>query len=543
MEQSSESRDTLTYEVNYLKMLVDELENKYRQTEAVLKLITEQYRQVTQAVSDYIFSVYIVDGNPVETVHGPGCQTITGYSPEEFSRNTYLWISMVFEEDRPAVLKHVADILSGKEAIPIEHRIIRKDGVVRWVRNTPVCQYDPQGKLIAYDGLIQDITDRRIAEEQLRHNEEKFRLIAEFTYDWEQWIAPDGHYMYISPSCERITGYPPKAFLDDPDLLVKIVHPEDRDMLIRHFDEEVFNQTDPSHIDFRIITRDGQERWISHNCQPVYGTEGRWYGRRGSNRDITKRKDLESDLIMGHKLEAIGILAKGLAHDFDSLIKSILHDLARAKGLLSQDSEPRSILHEAETTCARAEELVEQLLTFAEAGPSSRGRVHPGNLLDTITTLTLSGAPLRFFMDVPHDLRPIVADEMQIKESIHQMLINAREALPKGGTVTVAARNARLPEDSGVPLPGGEYVVISISDNGPGIAPQDIPKIFDPYFSTKKSVGKRGAGLGLAIARSIVKNHGGEIVVESEPAKGAVFTIYLPAISPVEQKEPAPQPA
>lgn len=540
MPEGSESKDTLTYEVNYLKMLVDELENKYRQTEAVLKLITEQYRQVTEAVSDYIFSVYIVDGNPVETVHGPGCKAITGYSPEEFAANNYLWIQMVFEEDRPAVLMHVANILSGKEAGPLEHRIIRKDGVVRWVRNTPVCQYDQQGKLIAYDGLIQDITDRRITEEQLKRSEEKYRMVAESTYDWEQWVAPDGHYIYISPSCERITGYPPRAFMDDPDLLVKIVHPEDREQLMRHFDAEVFDQEVASHIDFRIVTRDGQERWISHNCQPVYGTEGKWYGRRGSNRDITKRKELESELIMGHKLEAIGILAKGLAHDFDSLIKTIRYDLMRAKSRLSEDSDIWAILNDADYTCARAHELIDQLLTFAEAGAPSKGKIIPGNLLESIATLTLSGTAVRVSMDIPRDLWPIFADEMQIKESVHQILVNAREAMPGGGNVSFTARNVSLSANSGIPLPEGQYIVTSISDDGPGIAAQDLPRIFDPYFSTKKSAGRRGVGLGLAIAHSIIRNHGGEIFAESEEGKGSVFTIYLPAFPHVEHRDTEP---
>jgi PAS domain S-box-containing protein len=202
------------------------MQDKYRQSEDILRVITAQYQHIAEAMSDYIFSVHIVDGNPVRTVHGPTCKTITGYSPEEFSINPWLWIQMVHEEDRAAVVKYVEEIVSGHSVKPLEHRIVHKDGTIRWVRNMPACQYDETGKLIAYDGLIQDITERKIAEEALRRSEEKYRIVAEFTYDWEYWLDSDGHYIYVSPSCERVTGYSPDLFSADPDLLTKITHPD-----------------------------------------------------------------------------------------------------------------------------------------------------------------------------------------------------------------------------------------------------------------------------------------------------------------------------
>lgn len=159
----NKTKEELSYTAAYLEMVNAELEEKLRQTEEVLRTVTEQYRRITTAVSDYIFSVHVVGGEPVKTVHGPACTRITGYTPEEFAGNKYLWIVMVKEEDRPMVLKYVADILSGHEVKPIEHRILRKDGVMRWVRNIPVCQYDKEGHLVTYDGLIQDITDQKLA--------------------------------------------------------------------------------------------------------------------------------------------------------------------------------------------------------------------------------------------------------------------------------------------------------------------------------------------------------------------------------------------
>lgn len=295
-QDEDKTKEQLSYEVAYLRLLNAELEERHRQSEDVLKVVTDQYRRIISVLSDYVFSVHIIDGTPVKTVHGPGCSTITGYTPEEFAENAYLWIQMVYGEDKQTVLKNVANILSGLDAQPFVHRIVRKDGVVRWVRNTPVCQYDERGRLIAYDGLIQDITEKKATEEALKRSEEKYRTVADFTYDWEYWRGPDGKYIYVSPSCKRFTGYRPQDFIANAGLMVEITHPDDRTLMEEHLKRFSEASRDVSHLDFRIISKSGVERWMSHTCQPVFGEDGTWLGRRGSNRDITKRKLLEDKL-------------------------------------------------------------------------------------------------------------------------------------------------------------------------------------------------------------------------------------------------------
>ena len=135
---------------------------------------------------------------------------------------------------------------------------------------------------------------REQAEKALLESEERFRTVADFTYDWEYWIAPDGHCLYVSPSCERITGYSPEEFVDDPELLQRIVHSDDQPMVAEHFLHE--SSEEQASFDFRIITKSGQQRWIGHCCQPVYSQDGRHLGRRASNRDITDRKLAEEAL-------------------------------------------------------------------------------------------------------------------------------------------------------------------------------------------------------------------------------------------------------
>jgi PAS domain S-box-containing protein len=155
----------------------------------------DRYRRIAEAVTDYIYHVRLEDGRPVETIHGPACVAITGYTAEEFRDNPYLWIQMVHEEDRKAVQEQAAETLSGEEAGPLEHRIVRKDGAIRWVRNTPVPNYDNEGRLVFYDGLIRDITDHKVAEEALRESEANYRLL--FSAESDAIVVVDAETMGI----------------------------------------------------------------------------------------------------------------------------------------------------------------------------------------------------------------------------------------------------------------------------------------------------------------------------------------------------------
>ncbi len=531
MADNEKTADEISYELAYLRVLVSDLEHKNRQTEDLLKVITEQYRRITEVVSDYIFSVHIVDGNPVETVHGRGCLPITGYSPEEFASNNFLWINMVFEDDRPIVLRHVAGILSGKDTAPFEHRIVRKDGAIRWVRNMPVCQYDAEGKLIAYDGLIRDVTERRQAEEALQQSEQKYRIVADFTYDWEEWINQDGHYLYVSPSCERITGYKPEEFLANPDLVTMITHPSDQALVAAHYNDVMEGVRDTMHIDFRIITKSGEERWISHSCQPVFSEDGQWLGRRASNHDISRRRKLMEELMKAREFEAVGILAGGIAHDFNNLISEILDDVTAAKLLAGPGGKINSLLEEAEASALRSRDLTQQLFIFSKRGSPEKKHIHIREMIKNTALQAIEGSAMQCAFDIKDDLRPINADEGQVSQVIRNMVINAKEAMGASGLLAISAENAKVRDRDGLKVEPGDYVMLSIRDTGVGIPTENTSKIFDPYFTTKEVGIQKGTGLGLAIAYSIVANHDGVITVESETGKGTTFRIYLPAAS------------
>ncbi|MCX8027081.1 MAG: PAS domain-containing protein [Thermodesulfovibrionales bacterium] len=255
MFDTEKTKEQLLLENSYLKQVISEWESKYRTLEQLARSTEERYLNITSAVSDYIFSVHIVDGNPVETVHGPACYAITGYTPKEFYENSYLWINMVYPEDRASVLDHVAKILSGKEVKPIEHRIIRKDGVIRWVRNTPVCQYDEQGRLKTYDGLIQDITDIKRAYETLKMSEEKFSKAFHSSPDAISIISIDDNlFIDVNKAFEKIFGYSREEVIGKTAKELNLwANPYDREAVI----EEIMKTGKLSNREIKIKTKSG----------------------------------------------------------------------------------------------------------------------------------------------------------------------------------------------------------------------------------------------------------------------------------------------
>ncbi|MBU0665566.1 MAG: bacteriohemerythrin [Proteobacteria bacterium] len=214
--------------------------------------------------------------------------------PEKFGASYEAFLNTVHPEDRESVDHVYQNSLMDHLPYEITHRLLMADGRIKYVHECSEHLYNPEGKPLRSIGTVQDVTLRIVAEKALRKSEERFRTVADYTYDWEYWRGPDNEFLYISPSCERITGYSASEFITDPGLLLKIIHPEDRDLVERHIRDE-FDQ-EAAQLDFRIIRRDKKICWISHGSRPVYAKDGRFLGRRASNRDITDRKILEHEL-------------------------------------------------------------------------------------------------------------------------------------------------------------------------------------------------------------------------------------------------------
>lgn len=250
----------------------------------------------------------------------------------------------------------------------------------------------------------------------------------------------------------------------------------------------------------------------------------------GIVRDVADRKQAERDRLILGKLESTGILAGGIAHDFNNLLTSMLLnvDLARMCG---PADEVAGYLATIRQGVLAAQVLTQQLITFARGGAGVREPIVLAPLLNESVPLALSGSNVRCTTNIADDLWPTNVDIGQIGQVVRNLVLNAREAMPEGGTITLAAENVVLRAGNAHGLPPGKYVRFSVADHGPGIPPEMLPKIFDPYFSTKMRGAQKGMGLGLTICHGIVQKHDGVIAVTSEFGHGATFAVYLPAVT------------
>jgi PAS domain S-box-containing protein len=276
----------------------------------------------------------------------------------------------------------------------------------------------------------------------------------------------------------------------------------------------------------RLVTRKDSRRQIEGCCAPIHATDSKVIGAVFVFRDVTEQERLEQELVRATRLESVGVLAGGIAHDFNNILTAVMGNLALAQLDIAPDTPAGSSLRSAEKAALRARDLTQQLLTFAKGGEPVRTAVQLDAIVREMTSFALHGSRVKAHFDMAPDLWPADADKGQIGRVVQNLVINAVQAMPQGGNLSVVVRND--PQD-GMSQPGlapGDYIQIAISDTGEGIKPEDVSRIFDPYFTTKQT----GTGLGLAAVYSIVKKHRGYIEVDSQIGKGTTFRIWLPAL-------------
>jgi len=299
---------------------------------------------------------------------------------------------------------------------------------------------------------------------------------------------------------------------------------------------------DESVVNFETLrrTKDGRLIEVSVTASAIKDGTGKIIGASKIARNITELKRAEADRLILNKLESTGILAGGIAHDFNNLLTVVLLNLELAEMLNYPDAELARYLDEAKKSALKTKALTAQLLTFAEGGAPIRRPTLLSGLIQEAVRLAVSGSEVRCEFSLAADLWPAAVDEAQMGQVLRGIALNATEAMPQGGLLRVRAENVVLKASELPPLAAGNYVRVSLADQGHGIPPAELLKIFDPYFSTKQRGDRKGMGLGLTICHSIVRKHAGAITVESAVGVGTTLQIYLPATQKISREAKAP---
>ena len=384
----------------------------------------------------------------------------------------------------------------------------------------------------AYQKSRWEIADRHRAEEKLRQERDFSRSLLQASPTFFVAISAEGQTLMMNEMMLKTLGYTRGEVLGTNYLKTFVTKP-DRERIALVF-KRMAKLHKPSTDDNPVLTKDGRERLLEWHNMPMFKKNGEFDFFFGIGIDITERRRMEEELIKAGKLESLGIMAGGIAHDFNNILTGILGNISLAR----MEMDPKKIvidrLREAEKATLRAKNLTQQLLTFSRGGTPVKKITLITEFLPEVIDFALSGSNVTYKLIIPDDLQPVAADIGQISQVIENLIINAAQSMPEGGTITVRAENIVLGEPVNIPLKKGKYIKLSVNDHGIGIREEHLTKVFDPFFTTKQ----KGSGLGLTSAYSIAKNHDGLITVVSQLNRGTTFSVYLPATAarPVRKK-------
>lgn len=364
--------------------------------------------------------------------------------------------------------------------------------------------------------IFNDVTERIYMEQALREREEQFRTLCE--------AAPIGIYktdcagraIYSNPRWQVISGISAEASLGDG--WQQSIHPDDREK-VRNLWQERVKEGCLYSSEFRLLTPQGKTVWVRSLAKPIKDLEGKLSGYVGTIEDVTELLKVRDDMLNTQKMESLGVLAGGIAHDFNNILTAVIGCISLARARVEKPSEALVFLAKGEKAILRAKGLTQQLLTFARGGEPVKKAINLNHLLLESAEFAAVGTNVGCNFVLADDLWPVAADVGQLGQVIHNLVINAVQAMPEGGSITILSENV-----SGG-LTGKNLVKFSVTDQGLGISDQHRQRIFDPYFTTKQ----QGNGLGLATCYSVIKKHDGIISLDTTLGMGSTFTVHLPS--------------
>ena len=406
-----------------------------------------------------------------------------------------------------------------------DYRIVLPDGTVRFIHEEIRVEEGPAGSAVRYWGTAQDVTARKVVEEDLLRSREFVRKILD-SVD-EGFIVIDRDYRILSANsayCREVNAASDEVVGSE---CYRVSHHRDspcHEAGERCAVREAFETGQPATC-AHAHDGPGGTVHVEMRAFPLKDERGNVTSVIAVSDNVTQRDFLEEQLLKTQKLEAVGVLAGGIAHDFNNLLQGVFGHLSLARLRAGQDPELLQLLEKAQTALDLSRALARQLLAFAKGGEPVRKTISLTPVVRTLLRFVVSGSTVSCEFSAPEELWTVEADEGQISQVVQNIVLNAVQAMPGGGTVRVEMSNVTLDGRSLLLVPPGRYVRISVADSGDGISTENLSRIFDPYFTTKQ----KGCGLGLATAYTIVHRHGGAIDVRSTVGAGSTFFIHLPA--------------
>jgi two-component system, cell cycle sensor histidine kinase and response regulator CckA len=435
---------------------------------------------------------------------------------------------------------HLAESYACREALlaaeipffQMEKRYLRKDGQIIWGLTNISLIRDTNGQPWQYVGQVQDITERRRAEQERERTQRRYETLVN-TVDGIVWVADPRtfEFTFVSKQAKRLLGYPLENWRKEPSFWRDHLHLDDREQTVALYQEAIRDRKDQA-FTYRMMAADGRAVWL-HDRVHVVVEGGSVTALRGVMVDVTEQKVLEEQFRQAQKMDAIGRLAGGVAHDFNNLLTVINGCCDLVLLGLAPPDQTASLLGEIRKAGERAAGLTRQLLAF------SRKQVLEPRLLDLNALVVesekllgrLIGEDVRLTTALAPDLGRVKADRGQIEQVIMNLAVNARDAMPQGGKLTINTANVVLDDtyvQTHFEAKPGRYAMLSVSDTGCGMTADVQARLFEPFFTTKEP--GKGTGLGLATVYGIVKQSGGSVYVYSEPEHGTTFKVYLPIV-------------
>ncbi|PLR21005.1 hybrid sensor histidine kinase/response regulator [Caulobacter zeae] len=520
-------RDEAGAPVGFAKVTRDMTEQRAAQ-QALIES-ERRFRYLVEGVVDY--AIYMLDVNGVVTNWNRGAQRIKGYDADEIVGRHF---GAFYAPDDRAAGRPALALATAKAEGRFEGEgwRLRKDGSRFWASVVIDPIHDDQGRLIGYAKITRDISERKAAEEALAQSERQFRMLVEGVVDYAIYMLdPNGIITNWNAGAEKIKGYNASEIVGQH--FSKFYSPEDRaaglplQSLHKAATEGRFE------AEAWRVRKDGTLFWANVVIDPIRDEAGRLVGYAKITRDITDKKRVQAELDqarerMAHnqKMEALGQLTGGVAHDFNNLLMVVGGQAHLLRSKVGDDPKAHRALDAIETSALRGQDLTRHLLSFARRQRLQTTIAPLAERMSGVRELVATSLPpnIDLELNLPGDLWPVEVDQGELDLAILNLAVNARDAMPTGGRLTISARNTNL-ADASSEL-SGEVVEIQIADTGTGIAPDILAKIFEPFFTTKDI--DKGTGLGLSHVYGFAQQAGGDVRVESTLGKGTRFSILLP---------------